>query len=70
MPANTVSIYGEVHMTIVTDDRLETQLKELWAAYISYIDQNGRDKKAEALRSKYFLLYQNYRRNRKWRKIM
>ncbi|MGZ5280385.1 MAG: hypothetical protein ACXWC9_10605 [Pseudobdellovibrionaceae bacterium] len=47
---------------------LEMQLKEHWSQYIRYVDQNGIDEKAKALKSRYFQLYQHYQRNKNWRK--
>lgn len=49
---------------------LELQLKELWSQYISYLDKNGFDETAQALKSKYFRIYQNYQKNKNWRNIV
>lgn len=49
---------------------LEVQLKEIWSQYISYLDENGFDETAKALKSKYFRIYQNYQKNKNWRNIV
>ena len=50
--------------------KLELQLKEIWSQYISYLDKNGFDETAQALKSKYFRIYQNYQKNKNWRNIV
>ncbi len=49
---------------------MEVQLKEIWSHYISYLDKNGFDETAQALKSKYFRIYQNYQKNKNWRSIV
>lgn len=49
---------------------LETQMKEIWSQYISYLDKNGFDETAKELKTKYFSIYQNYQKNRNWRNLV
>lgn len=49
---------------------LEIQLKEIWSQYISYLDKNGFDETARALKNKYFRMYENYQKNKTWRNAM
>lgn len=49
---------------------LEHQLKDLWAQYVGYMERNGFDETAKALKEKYFRLYQSYRDNKNWRDLV
>lgn len=49
---------------------LENQMKQIWSRYIQYLDANGFDERATSLRSEYFRLYRNYRKNKDWRKAI
>jgi hypothetical protein len=49
---------------------LEHQLKDLWSEYVKFLDKDGFNQTAKALREKYFRLHQTYRRNKNWRKMI
>ena len=49
---------------------LEMQLKQIWSQYINYLDKNGLDETAKSLKSKYFSLYQNYKKNKNWKNVV
>jgi hypothetical protein len=51
-------------------NHLEHQLRALWGQYVKRLDTNGFDETAKAIKQKYFSLYQNYRHNKNWRKIV
>lgn len=45
----------------------ECQLKDLWAQYVSCTEKGGLNEVARSLRKRYFSLYRDYRRAKKWR---
>ena len=49
---------------------LEIQMKQVWSQYINYLEKNGFDDTATALKSKYMRIYQNYKNNKNWRTIV
>lgn len=51
-------------------NELELKMKETWSQYISYLDKNGLDETAKALKHKYLQIYQNYQKNKIWRNIV
>ena len=55
------------NFTVDSLRELEQKMKEIWSQYISYLDRNGLDETAEALKNKYFRIYQSYQKNKQWR---
>ncbi|MFN3455366.1 MAG: hypothetical protein ACK41T_10440 [Pseudobdellovibrio sp.] len=51
-------------------NHLEHQLRDLWLQYVERLDTNGLDETAKAIKQKYFSLYQNYRHNKNWRRMV
>lgn len=49
---------------------LEMQMKQVWSQYINYLEKNGFDDTATALKSKYMRIYQNYKNNKNWRAVV
>lgn len=48
-------------------EKLECQLKELWAQYIHCLDKYGLNETARGLKQRYLNLYQNYKNFRDWK---